>query len=76
MISFPLEDILNGLTKEAAHRAVEAFCKENFCGYQRLLATHTDTDNYHVHIVINSVRDLDIKPEPWMIRAVDGSIQL
>lgn len=51
------------------------YAKKNFPGHQALVVTHTDghnhTGNIHVHIVINSVRKLDVEEQDFMERPCD-----
>ncbi len=75
VISHPQEDTQNGVTVEQAHRAAVEFCQKNFPGYQCLIATHSDTDNLHSHIVINSVRDREVEPQSWMTKGENGQIK-
>lgn len=43
------------LTPETAHEIALRFAKENFPGYEVLVATHVDCNHIHSHMVINSV---------------------
>ena len=49
--------------------------KANFPGHQALVCTHMDghngSGNIHVHIVINSLRKLDVPKQPFMERPID-----
>lgn len=72
VMSFPDEDMKNGLTVEEAHKAAEEYCKTHFEGYQCLIGTQGDTDNIHCHIVVNSVRDKEIEKQDWMTKCADG----
>ena len=49
--------------------------KANFPGHQALVCTHMDghngSGNIHVHIVINSLRKLDVPQQPFMERPID-----
>ena len=60
----------HGLTGELAQQLGVEYAKENFPGHQALVCTHTDghngSGNIHVHIVINSIRKYDTKPQPYM----------
>lgn len=51
------------------------YAKANFPGHQALVCTHMDghngSGNIHVHIVINSLRKLDVPPQPFMERPID-----
>ena len=54
------------LTKEALMEEGKAFVRDNLQGYDALIAAHLDTDNYHIHISINSVRAVERSEQPWM----------
>ena len=51
------------------------YVKANFPGHQALVCTHLDghngSGNIHVHIVINSLRKLDVPQQPFMERLID-----
>ena len=71
IISFdPKDRDEHGLTGELAQQLGVEYAKENFPGHQALICTHTDghngSGNIHVHIVINSIRKYDTKPQPYM----------
>lgn len=71
IISFdPKDRDEHGLTGELAQQLGVEYAKENFPGHQALVCTHTDghngSGNIHVHIVINSIRKYDTKPQPYM----------
>jgi hypothetical protein len=71
IISFdPKDRDEHGLTGELAQQLGVEYAKENFSGHQALVCTHTDghngSGNIHVHIVINSIRKYDTKPQPYM----------
>lgn len=71
IISFdPKDRDEHGLTGELAQQLGVEYAKENFPGHQTLVCTHTDghngSGNIHVHIVINSIRKYDTKPQPYM----------
>jgi hypothetical protein len=65
----------NGLTGEEAQRMGLQFAEKNFPGHQALVCTHTDghngSGNIHVHIVINSVRAIDVERQDFMERLCD-----
>lgn len=65
-----------GLTGERAQALGMEYASKNFPGHQALVCTHTDghngSGNIHVHIVINSLRKLDVKPQPFMERPCDS----
>ena len=76
IISFdPRDGTDNGLTVDRAQELGEQFCKEHFPGHQALVCTHPDGHNHsgniHVHIVINSLRKLDVPKQPFMERPID-----
>lgn len=52
------------------------YTAKNFPGHQALVCTLTDghngSGNIHVHIVINSLRKLNVEPQPFMERACDS----
>ncbi len=62
------------LTKEALMDEGRAFVRENLQGYDALIAVHMDTDNYHIHISINSVRAVDRHEQPWMMKDRYGCV--
>ena len=71
IISFdPKDRDEHGLTGELAQQLGVEYAKENFPGHQALVCTHTDghngSGNIHVHIVMNSIRKYDTKPQPYM----------
>lgn len=49
--------------------------KNHLPGHQALVCTHTDghngSGNIHVHIIINSLRKLDIEPQSYTTRSID-----
>ena len=51
------------------------YVKANFPGHQALVCTHlaghNGSGNIHVHIVINSLRKLDVPQQPFMERLID-----
>lgn len=77
IISFDPRDSENhGLTGEKAQALGMEYVKNNFPGHQALVCTHTDghnnSGNIHVHIVINSVRKLDVPEQSFMERRCDS----
>lgn len=50
--SFKADD---NITPEKAHELAKDLCKDRFKGHEVLIATHTDRDNIHSHIIVNSV---------------------
>ena len=65
----------NGLTAKEAQRMGLEFASQNFPGHQALVCTHVDghngSGNIHVHIVINSVRAVDVERQDFMERLCD-----
>ena len=77
ILSFdPRDKEENGLTGEEAQRMGMEFAAKNFPGHQALICTHTDghnsSGNIHVHIVINSVRAIDVERQDFMERPCDS----
>lgn len=71
IISFdPKDQTENGLTGEQAQALALEFAKKNFPGHQALVCTHLDghngIGNIHSHIIINSVRKLDVEHQDFM----------
>ena len=76
IISFdPRDSTENCLTGKRAQALGLEYAKANFPGHQALVCTHMDghngSGNIHVHIVINSLRKLDVLPQPFMERPID-----
>ncbi|MCD7883041.1 MAG: relaxase/mobilization nuclease domain-containing protein [Lachnospiraceae bacterium] len=65
-----------GLTAERAQAIGMEYAQKNFPGHQAIICTHTDghnsSGNIHVHIVINSLRKLDVEPQDFMERPCDS----
>ena len=79
IISFdPRDGPDNGLTVDRAQALGEQFCKEHFPGHQALVCTHPDghnhSGNFHVHIVINSLRIEEVPFLPYMDRPADTKV--
>lgn len=77
IISFdPRDRDENGLTGERAQEMGMQFVKDNFPGHQAIVCTHLDghnsSGNIHVHIVINSLRKLDVERQEFMERPCDS----
>lgn len=77
ILSFDPKDVTeNGLTGEQAQRLGLEYARKNFPGHQALVCTHTDgnnkSGNIHVHIVINSLRKLDVERQDFMERPCDS----
>ena len=76
IISFdPRDSTENCLTGKRAQELGLEYAKANFPGHQALVCTHMDghngSGNIHVHIVINSLRKLDVPKQPFMERSID-----
>lgn len=76
LISFdPADKDECGLTGERAQAIGMEYVKTNFPGHQALVCTHMDghngSGNIHVHIVINSLRKLDVPQKAFMERPID-----
>lgn len=65
-----------GLTGEKAQALALEYAKKNFPGHQAFVCTHLDghegSGNIHTHIVINSVRKLDVPKQDFMERECDS----
>ena len=77
IISFdPKDRDERGLTTERAQQLGMEFASRCFPGHQMLVCTHNDghneSGNIHVHIIMNSVRKLDVPREPFMEREIDS----
>lgn len=66
----------SGLTGERAQALGLEFANRFFAGHQALVCTHMDghngSGNIHVHIVINSLRKLDVERQDFMERLCDS----
>ena len=76
ILSFDPQDSQDGnLDAERAHALGMEFASRFFPGHQVLVCTHTDgtngSGNHHVHIVLNSVRKLDVERQSFMEREID-----
>ena len=75
IISFDPRDAKAGLTGEKAQKIGLEFARKYFDGHQALVCTHTDghnrSGNIHVHIVINSLRKIDVDHQDFMERDYD-----
>ena len=76
ILSFDPKDVIeNELTGEKAQALGLAFAKKNFPGHQVLVCTHTDGSNHsgniHVHMVLNSLRILDVNEPRFAERTCD-----
>ncbi len=77
IISFdPKDNEDHGMTGGRAQALGLEYAKKNFPGHQTLVVTHTDghngTGNIHIHIIINSLRKLDVEQESFMERPCDS----
>lgn len=77
IISFdPRDRDENDLTPERAQQMGMEFAAKNFPGHQAIVCTHPDghnsSGNIHVHIVINSLRKLDVERQDFMERPSDS----
>lgn len=77
IISFdPTDQIENGLTIERAQALGMEYAQKMFPGHQALVCTHMDgsngSGNIHVHIVINSLRKLDVPLQEFAERPCDS----
>ena len=65
-----------GLTPERAQQLGMEFASKCFPGHQTIVCTHDDghnqSGNIHVHILINSLRKLDVEKLPFMDRDIDS----
>lgn len=76
IISFDPKDVPDhGLTVDRAQQLGEEYCKNHFPGHQAIVCTHPDghngSGNIHVHIVINSLRIMEVPFMPYMDRPCD-----
>ncbi len=76
IISFDPRDAEdNGLTKEQVQAFGMEFATKCLPGYQTIVYTHTDghngSGNLHCHIVINSIRIMDVPRESYMDQPMD-----
>ena len=81
IISFdPRDSTENCLTGKRAQELGLEYAKANFPGHQALVCTHMDghngNGNIHVHIVINSLRKLDVPQQPFMERPIDCKAEI
>ncbi|MCD7724241.1 MAG: relaxase/mobilization nuclease domain-containing protein, partial [Clostridiales bacterium] len=77
IISFdPKDQAERGLTGDRAQALALEYARKNFPGHQALVCTHLDgnngSGNIHSHIIINSVRKLDVEPQVFTERACDS----
>ena len=77
ILSFdPKDQTECGLTPERAQQLGMEFASKCFPGHQTIVCTHDDghnqSGNIHVHILINSLRKLDVERQPFMGRDIDS----
>ena len=77
ILSFDPKDQMEcGLTPERAQQLGMEFASRCFPGHQTIVCTHDDghnqSGNIHVHILINSLRKLDVEKLPFMNRDIDS----
>lgn len=77
IISFDPRDVPeHGLTPEKVQAIGMEFAKHYFAGHQTLIVTHTDGHNHsgnlHCHIVLNSLRKLDVLWQDFMEEPIDA----
>ena len=77
IISFDPRDVPeHGLTAEKVQAIGMEFAKYYFAGHQTLIVTHTDGHNHsgnlHCHIVLNSLRKLDVPWQDFMEEPIDA----
>ena len=77
ILSFDPKDAEEGkLNGEKAQALAMEFAKRYFAGHQAIVCTHTDghneSGNIHTHIIINSVRKLDVTPDYFTERPCDS----
>ena len=78
IISFDPRDVPeHGLTAEKVQAIGVEFAKYYFAGHQALIVTHTDGHNHsgnlHCHIVLNSLRKLDVPWQDYMEEPIDAN---
>lgn len=77
ILSFdPRDKTESGLTGKYAQELGLEFANRFFAGHQALVCTHMDghngSGNIHVHIVINSLRKMDVERQDFMDRPCDS----
>ena len=77
IISFdPRDPSDNGLTLEEVQQFGMEFANKYMPGYQTIVCSHADgnngSGNMHCHIVINSIRIMDVEREPYMDQYLDN----
>lgn len=77
IISFdPRDPVDNGLTMQDVQTFGIEFASKYLPGYQTIVCTHSDgnngSGNIHCHIVINSIRMMDVNREAYMDQFMDN----
>lgn len=77
ILSFdPLDKEEGLLTPERAQELGMEYARKCFPGHQAIVCTHGDghngSGNIHCHIIINSLRKLDVVRQPFMEREIDS----
>ena len=77
ILSFdPLDKEEGLLTPERAQKLGMEYARKCFPGHQAIVCTHGDghngSGNIHCHIIINSLRKLDVVRQPFMEREIDS----
>ena len=77
ILSFdPLDKEEDLLTPERAQELGVEYARKCFPGHQAIVCTHGDghnkSGNIHCHIIINSLRKLDVARQPFMEREIDS----
>lgn len=75
ILSFDPKDPINhGLTGRKAQALGSEFARKFFAGHQTLVCTHmdghNDSDNIHVHMILNSLRKFDVDKQDSFCRSV------
>lgn len=73
VLSFNERDTAN-LTKEQVYQLGLEVGKETFQGHQFAMCAHFDTDNYHVHFIVNSCRQYEREKQDYMDKNKSGEI--
>lgn len=73
VLSFNEKDTENLTRKEVYQLGLEVG-KETFEGHQFSVCAHFDTDNYHVHFIVNSCRQYDREKQDYMDKNKAGEI--
>lgn len=73
VLSFNERDTAN-LTKEQVYQLGMKVGKDTFQGHQFTMCAHFDTDNYHVHFIVNSCRQYDREQQEYMDKNKQGEV--